>query len=148
MSNRKYVDTYSGKVKSNRHARFIKQRGKDIRAINVPSGFCDSGVNWSDTYSEYILPDGKFGGVISSMLEIYRQNDIDFDLNDLDYTDLLYGCGKDLPTRKAYPKRRWRKRYGCWLRKNCNRRFRRQKRDFLGKSNAYRHCTEFWWDIF
>lgn len=119
MNNRKYIDNFSGKVKSNRHTRFFKQKRKNIRLINIPRW--PNVCCWSETYSEYILPDAD------------RWN---------------RECGRDYPTEKAYPKRYWRRRNGYWVRRSCNRRFRRQKRDFVGKSNSYRRCTEFWWELY
>ena len=120
MNNRKYTDTVSGKVKSNRHARFIKQRRKDIRAIAECSRAYVSGIEWSESYREFILPDA----------DRWRNE-----------------FGRYQPGKRAYPKRYYRWRYAPYLRKTCNRRFRKQKRDFLGKSNTYRRCTEFWWEL-
>ena len=118
MENRKYIDPFTAKVKSNRHARFRKQRRKDIRLINESKGYpyvCD----WSKTYSEYTLPDA------------------------LSY---ISECGRKLPARNAYPKRYYRARSSIEIRKTCNRKFRRRNADLKGKSNDYRRCTEFWWE--
>ncbi len=121
MNNRIFIDSISGKVKSNRHARFLRQREKDIRAIDEVSRNYVSGIVWSDSYSEYILPDAVS----------YRRE-----------------CGKVIPAKKAYPKRYYRCKASLYYKKSCNRRFRRQKRDFFRKSNTYRRCTEFWWELY
>ena len=119
MDNRKYADPFTGKVKSNRHARFCSQRRKDIFLISDVQWPPVCG--WSKSHKEYLLPDATFW---------------------------TKECGKEYPAEKAYPKRYWRSKAGVELRRYCNRRFRKQKREFSGKSNDYRRCTEFWWELY
>lgn len=118
MNNRKYIDCYTNKVKSNRHVRFLMHKKKLINLINKASNY-PTACFWSETYSEYILPDAEWR---------------------------LKECGKDYPTSRAYPKRYWRDQRSEEIKRICNRKFRRKKIEINGKSNIYRHYTEFWWE--
>ena len=122
MNNRKYYDPFTGKVKSNRHARFDRQKRKNIRLISDTSSFFSSGCVWSETHGEYILPGSN---------PLWNDE-----------------VGKELPAKNAYPKRYWRYQGSKELKKVCNRQFRKQNKDFPGKSNAYRRYTEFWWELY
>ena len=120
MNNRRYNDGFSGKEKSNRHIRRKKQRRKEILKIYSVCTI-GSGYYWSDTYSEFFLPDGDY---------FNRQT------------------GKDFPASKAYPKRYYRGKRSKRFKKSCNRRFRNMEFDSSIKSNIYRRYTEFWWEIY
>ena len=121
MDNRKYVDMYSGKEKSGRHVRKQRQRRKEIRLIDKTRGNYASGCFWSETYPEYILPDA-----------VSWRN----------------GFGRSIPAEKAYPKRYGRGKRSRFIKKMCNRSFRKQNAVFCAKSNHYRRCSEFWWELY
>jgi hypothetical protein len=45
-------------------------------------------------------------------------------------------------------KRQWRGKASKGIKKECNRKFRRNKTEVSRKGNNYRKATEFWWELY
>ena len=110
ISNRKFKDLYSQKIKSTRYLRKRRQKRKEAKLIEQCRSYIN-GYGWSD------------------------------------YDFIGYGIISK-PAENAYVKRYYRGKRSDYLKKVCNRKFRKNKTEYRNKSNIYRKVNEFWWELY